>query len=414
MRTGRAPHTILVGSMCGGLLLLAPSGNPANALGRVDAMAAPPQTSRVVDQVIHDACDKRVALLGESPTHGFGRTLNLKVEIVQRLVQECHYDAFFIESGAYDFLNIQSRLASGRPITGAMIAAAIGGIWATQEVEPLIPFLLARAQRGALVLGGLDDQLARGTWAQREMPADLVQDLHGPDKEECLAILRRHALWQYTNEAPYGPSDKARILRCIGLVSARLSESRQTPAGQYRADMLENLKRVLARDFADGATGPYDAARDFNARDRSMYANFRWLLSRLPRGSKVIVWTAVVHAAKDLSAVPGDENRVPLGSYVRRDFASDAFALGISALAGTYALGRQPVRTLPAAPPGSLEARAFAGNTFDVSYLSAAQLEAIGRAPARLAGPDFRTAQWSRVLDGLIVFREERPPRARQ
>jgi len=46
--------------------------------------------------VVRDMCSKRVALLGESPMHGFGRTLELKVEIVRRLTNECGYNAFFI------------------------------------------------------------------------------------------------------------------------------------------------------------------------------------------------------------------------------------------------------------------------------------------------------------------------------
>src|ERR1019366_5320749 len=112
------------------------------------------QTASIADQVIHDLCGKRVAFLGEAPMHGFAKTLQFKVEVARRLVDECHYDAFFIESGAYDFLNIQKELKSGQTVTVPMIAAAIGGLWANREVEPLIPFLLDKAQHGVLVLGG--------------------------------------------------------------------------------------------------------------------------------------------------------------------------------------------------------------------------------------------------------------------
>jgi hypothetical protein len=36
-------------------------------------------------------------------------------------------NAFFIESGIYDFLNIQRRLKSRQEVTEPMVAAAIGG-----------------------------------------------------------------------------------------------------------------------------------------------------------------------------------------------------------------------------------------------------------------------------------------------
>jgi erythromycin esterase-like protein len=395
---------------CALMLLVPLGGRPAAEWHGLEPSALTTQTP-VIDAVVHDLCDKRVALLGESPTHGFGRSLAFKVEIVQRLVDECHYNAFFVESGAYDFLNIQDRLASGRPISADMIAAAIGGLWATQEVQPLFPFLLERAQRRALVLGGLDDQLGRGTWAQTEMPAELVSYLDGARKTECLAVLQRHMLWQYTSEAPYGPKDNTRIIHCVETIEASLSQSQQAPSRDYHAAMLENLKRTLARDLMSSTTAADLDARSFNDRDRSMYENFRWLVAHSPRQSKIIVWTAVNHAAKDLSGIPGDANLVSLGSYIRRDFANDAFALGISALAGTYARARQPARPLPPAPAASLEARTVDGNDSDVRYLNASRLADIGAVAARLPGPDFRTARWSSVIDGLVVFREERPPR---
>src|SRR3954471_18252478 len=91
------------------------------------------------DSVLRDLCGKSVAMLGESPVHGFGRTLEFKARLVRRLVNECQFNAFFIESGIYDFLNIQTRLKSGQEVTEGTVAAAIGGLWATQEVQPLIP-----------------------------------------------------------------------------------------------------------------------------------------------------------------------------------------------------------------------------------------------------------------------------------
>ena len=100
---------------------------------------------------VRDLCAKSVAMLGESPLHGFGKTLEFKVELVRRLVGECHFNAFFIESGIYDFLNIQRRLKSGQEVTEPMVARGIGGLWATREVQPLIPLLLEKAKSGNVV-----------------------------------------------------------------------------------------------------------------------------------------------------------------------------------------------------------------------------------------------------------------------
>src|ERR1022692_4417349 len=161
------------------------------ALGASPAAGKKPGVSDA-DLVVHELCGKRIALLGESPSHAYGRTLQFKAELARRLIDECHYGAFFIESRIYDFLNIQKKLKSGQEVTEPMIAAAIGGLWAAREVQPLIPFLREKVGTGNLTIGGLDDQLGRGTYAQREMPAGLVEYLPGDEKARCLATLQKH------------------------------------------------------------------------------------------------------------------------------------------------------------------------------------------------------------------------------
>ena len=382
------------------------------ALGASPAAGKKPGISDA-DLVVHELCGKRIALLGESPSHGYGRTLQFKAELARRLIDECHYGAFFIESGIYDFLNIQKKLKSGQEVTEPMIAAAIGGLWASGEVEPLIPFLLENARAGKVVLGGLDDQLGRGTYAQRAMPSDLVEYLQGDAKTQCLAILQKHTLWQYDAKSPYGPKDKAAILGCLNSVEVAISrtQSSDVPFRDYDIAMVESLKRSFARDFQEGVQTDVDLTiRNFNARDESMYLNFRWAISRLPGRSKVILWGATTHMAKDLSSVPGRERFVSMGSFIRREFKSQSFALGFSAYSGSYGMARQPVRQLNVAPSSSLEGHAFANHDSDTCYLTSSQIRKLGLVPARPLGPEFQTAKWDKVLDGILLFHEEHPP----
>jgi len=364
------------------------------------------------DRVVHELCGKSVALLGESPLHGFGRTLEFKVALIPRLVGECHYNAFFIESGTYDFLNIQKRLQSGQEVTESMIASAIGGLWATREVQPLLPFLLDRAKAGRLLLGGLDDQLQRGTYAQSEMPSDLVAYLQNDEKTRCLAILQRHTLWQYTVDSPYSPKDKALILGCLDSIETNLAKapSSTVPFREYYTAMVKSLKRPFSWDFRhDVPKGVDESILDRNDRDRWMYLNFQWLLSRLPARSKVIVWAANNHVAKDMGAIPTERAVVPFGYYVHREFKSRAFALGFSAYCGSYAMVGQPAQPLSAAPRNSMEAQAFNGRDSDTTFLSSKELRKLGLIPARLRS-GFTTARWGDVLDGMLIFYEEHPP----
>jgi erythromycin esterase-like protein len=372
------------------------------------------EETRVTDTgpAVHALCGKRVALLGEPPIHGFGNTLEFKVQLVRRLVEECHYNAFFIESGMYDYVHIERMLRSGEDVADSTISAAIGGLWANKEVQALVPFLREKAKAGSLTLGGLDDQLGAGTYASREMPSDLVQYLPDDGRSRCLAILQRHMLWQYTDDAPYGPSDKEKIVGCLDEIAGWLSQMKErTKSLQESKAIIDSLKRNFARNFTeDDFTKKDQELKWFNDRDRSMYLNFKWLLGRLPPRSKVILWAATVHTAKGLNGVQGFEGRVPLGFYVRRDFRDQAFSLGFSAYSGDYAFIRQPIRHLSDAPPSSLEGHIFAHSDSDSIYLSRKQLREYNSVEARPLGTDFKTAHWNEVVDGLVIFRKERAP----
>jgi hypothetical protein len=70
----------------------------------------------------------------------------------------------------------------------------------------------------------------------------------------------------------------------------------------------------------------------------------------------------------------------------------------------------QPVRQLSVAPDDSLEAQALAGRGSDTVYISLEQLRKFGLVAARPMGTGFSAARWDEVLDGLVVFREERSP----
>ena len=114
-------------------------------------------TTAETDPAVHALCGEDVVLLGKPPIHGFGNTLEYKTQLVRRLVSECQFNAVFFESGMYDYVYIERERRAGRDVSDAMISAAIGGLWANQEVQSLVPFLREKVNAGSLTLGGLDD-----------------------------------------------------------------------------------------------------------------------------------------------------------------------------------------------------------------------------------------------------------------
>jgi hypothetical protein len=73
---------------------------------------------------------KSVALLGESPVHGFGKTLEFKVELVRRLIQGVLHREWNLR-----FPEHSEKAQLRQEVTEQMISAAIGALWASARAR---------------------------------------------------------------------------------------------------------------------------------------------------------------------------------------------------------------------------------------------------------------------------------------
>ena len=58
-------------------------------------------------------------------------------------------------------------------------------------------------------------------------------------------------LWQYRDDAPYGPKDKALIVGCLDDIETRIGQgpAADVPSREAHLAMVASLKREFARDF---------------------------------------------------------------------------------------------------------------------------------------------------------------------
>ena len=88
-----------------------------------------------------------------------------------------------------------------------------------------------------------------------------------------------------------------------------------------------------------------------------------------------------------------------------------AAAIGFTAVSGTFAGpgGRGKINTLAAPEPGSLETSTRPGDTWALGYLDAKALKNLGATSGRaLSYAKPQSLDWSTLLDGVIILREER------
>ena len=205
--------------------------------------------------------------------------------------------------------------------------------------------------------------------------------------------------------APYSEADRSEIRNCLVAMQAASSADTSSSAlvRQERQEMISATRRWVARDFSpDGES--------MANRDRSMFETFRWLESRLPKKRKIIVWAATVHVAKQGNPTWGDRAGTNLGWFLHGEYGNRAVSVGFSALAGLFRQGRGTFPAMPVAPADSVEARALQGSDASVVYVDRKRLATMGVRPGAFFSHAYQTLAWSAFLDGVVVFRLERPP----
>ena len=346
-----------------------------------------------LDSLVRDVCGKTVVMLGEEPHHGGGHTLEIKSELVQRLIARCGFNAIYFESGVYEFVDLDRRLAAGTSAP-EQVADAIGGLWSvSRAIDPLVGYLYAQASAGRIRLAGLDPQLVSATsgYEKAALVDDLTQGLNEPRRSTCAEVISRRTNWRYDAEHPDDAAERARLEECF------------RDAGD--AAQPDSVVSVLARTAHAILTNPPGGGPGWDTRERQMAHMFRWQQRQSPGASRAIVWTANVHASRYLESVSGPVRS--FGDELQAEYGDRLASIAFTALGGAY--GRRDSTPI-AAGPESLEARALAGGAESLRYLPKAALAELGAVDALLLNYDkARRADWSLLFDGAVVLREEKP-----
>jgi len=380
------------------LLLVVLTGACVLRRERPDARRSGPrvsdsESSAQLDGLVNDVCTKSVVLLGEEGHHAGGHTVEVKSELVKRLIERCRFNAVYFESSAYEFYDLNRRLAAGTSAR-EQVADAIGGLWSTSNaIDPLVGYLYTHASTGRIRLAGLDPQLGTATcsYEKAALADELLQGLDGPRRSTCAAEILRRTLWTYDAEHPYDDAARASLAECFR------EAGNAAPPDSFFSVAAQATQAVLTNPAAD---------REWDTRERQMARLFRWNQQRSPGASRVVVWTANVHAARSSGSLKTAAR--PLGEELRAEYGDRLASIAFTSLGGAY--GRRDSTPVPAAGPESLEARALAGGVKEVRYLPRSALAGLGAVDASLFSYDkVSRADWSLLFDGAVVLREERP-----
>lgn len=354
--------------------------------------------SSEINRLVKDSCDKEVVLLGEDSNHGGGTTISIKAELVKRLIDDCDFSAVLFESPVYEFIDFEHSVAN-KTATINQLANSIGGLWSfNQESEGLIQYLFTQSQLGKIQLAGLDLQTGgiTSTFTKEKLSKVLTQTLSIEPRKICQTILNRHFNWYYDENNPFNESSKKALKHCADLITDSLKNS-----------TLSNEIKLMASNFTKSLE--MMQGNSFNIRDAQMYENFKWFKSKLPQKTKVIVWSATIHAIKQATQI--SDKIKPMGVFIHEAFKSNAIVVGFSAFSGHY-YDRVKQKTIVIdSVDGSLESLAFNTNSLKIKYLNNNQLKSLDKISAKAINYSKpKSIEWYKLIDSLVVLKQETVP----
>jgi erythromycin esterase-like protein len=156
-------------------------------------------------------------------------------------------------------------------------------------------------------------------YAEAALPRLIAAASSESTATECRQTVSRNVGWTYDAKNPFDEREQLRLQQCARNAVDAAAANRSLDAADRV--MLESFARSADRQRLGVTAG----------RDDSMYRNLVWYLERLPANSRVVIWTATVHAARQRGSLA----EVPLGGRVVERWGDRVGTVGFTAYAGT-------------------------------------------------------------------------------
>ncbi len=343
------------------------------------------------DKLVKFACNKEILIVGES-AHSDGGTLAFKSKILPKLVNECGYKAIIFEASYLDFEKINQITKPNENYDRSLFLSAWGGNWNQySEVSTFADFIGSQSPN-KLKIFGMDFQIGSrdAFYSMGAMSDELGDVIIGSDGEKCKSLLNpENRTW--VDDMPL----KAPIDDCLAKVIYGLGQ--RTDSGAVFLRKIANAYRK-GNQYIGLSRDALNDLRDYNMANQIIE-----IKNSLPKGTKIIIWTANAHAA-----LGGLYKGRSLAQVLKAKLGKSVFSIGITAASGSLAWHADNADEKINPKPGSLESYYKPGGEF--SILNKSELQSLGKIDGQvLLGHEHQTKDWSKLFDSIVILKTEFP-----
>lgn len=373
----------------------------------------------------------RIVMLGEE-SHGDGSTFLAKTRLIKFLHQEMGFDVLAFECGLYDCNKAWELIQAGDDVS-LVFGQAVFQIWASSEkIQPLISCMEKTVRSdNPLELTGFDCKFT-GSLSKIYLVSDLDKFLKGNNISiedthwyRFKAILRDLNKYPHTKQIPSADRRKAFFNTSITI---REKIKSATDSNNLRAafwlQMIESIETQAKETWQIDLNKKKDTYPDlslFQMRDLQMGRNLIWLASKRYPDRKIVVWAATFHNARNLNQINIGEsesqnfyNQIStMGDIMWKEFGNNVYSLGFTSYRGATGIVWTNPTNLEKPSKGSFEDLMNRVN-FEYAIVNFRQPPKGGEwlqdsMVSRPLGHKEMTANWSKVMDGMMFIREMKP-----
>ena len=288
----------------------------------------------------------RIVGMGEG-THGTSEFFSMKDRLFRFLVQKMGFTVFAMETNWTDGRKIEEYVTSGRGDLRAALSSTFA-VWDNQEVLDMLEWMraynAAPGKHATLHFVGID--------MQSPMDAtDIVSNFYARNMPGRAAeVTGSYACLHYSYPQVYVVSTKRTQAQKNDCKAKAAAQYERTQSDTRHAPAQERQLVQHAALIALQAATMFANDVEMDARDAAMAKNTEWVAREVYPHARIALWAHNGHiAAAPLSYVT-------MGSYLRRSFANDYYAIGFSFDRGDISLNGYVLGSAGPGPDGSSEA----------------------------------------------------------